>query len=44
LSLYNHPNWGQLKRKNPSISEEGMGLKIFRNIVTHIAELKEIEI
>ncbi len=39
LSLYNHPNWGQLKRQNPNISEYGEGLKIFRNIVEHIKEL-----
>lgn len=36
LSLYNHPNWGQLKRQNPEISEDGEGLKIFRNIVEFI--------
>lgn len=36
LSLYNHPNWGQLKRQNPDISEEGDGLRIFQNIVRHI--------
>ena len=41
LSLYNHPNWGKIKRQNPNISEEGAGLKIFRNIVTHIQEQKE---
>jgi len=36
LSLYNHPNWGQMKRKNPNISEDGDGLKIFKNIVEYI--------
>jgi phosphoribosylformylglycinamidine synthase len=36
LSLYNHPNWGQLKRTNPHISEDGDGLKIFKNIVQYI--------
>jgi len=36
LSLYNHPNWGQLKRQNPNISEDGYGLKIFMNIVKYI--------
>ncbi len=36
LSLYNHPNWGKLKRRNPQISEDGQGLKIFKNIVEHI--------
>lgn len=36
LSLYNHPNWGQLKRQNPDISEDGDGLQIFKNIVEHI--------
>ena len=36
LSLYNHPNWGQIKRQNPEVSEDGEGLQIFRNIVAHI--------
>ncbi|NQV19648.1 MAG: phosphoribosylformylglycinamidine synthase subunit PurQ [Armatimonadetes bacterium] len=36
LSLYNHPNWSQLKRQNPDVSEDGEGLKIFRNIVEFI--------
>lgn len=40
LSLYNHPNWGQKKRNNPTISEEGEGLKIFTNIVEHIKTQK----
>lgn len=44
LSLYNHPNWGQLKRQDPTISEEGAGLQIFRNIVQHVAQKKEINI
>lgn len=38
LSLYNHPNWGQLKRQYPDISEEGDGLRLFKNIVTHIKQ------
>jgi phosphoribosylformylglycinamidine synthase I len=38
LSLYNHPNWGAIKRQNPQISEEGEGLQIFKNIVAHIAQ------
>jgi phosphoribosylformylglycinamidine synthase len=37
LSLYNHPNWGQLKRQYPDLSEEGGGLHVFKNIVRHIA-------
>lgn len=37
LSLYNHPNWSQMKRQNPSVSEDGEGLKIFRNIVEFIS-------
>ncbi len=41
LSLYNHPNWGKLKRKNPDISEDGQGLKIFKNIVKHIVKNKQ---
>jgi len=36
LSLYNHPNWGQLKRQQPNISEEGAGLRLFKNIVQHL--------
>jgi len=38
LSLYNHPNWAQLKRHNPEISEDGEGLKIFKNIVEFIQD------
>ncbi|MBN2433849.1 MAG: phosphoribosylformylglycinamidine synthase subunit PurQ [Spirochaetes bacterium] len=37
LTLYNHPDWGRLRRENPSIPEDGEGLKIFKNIITHIA-------
>ncbi|MFH1727275.1 MAG: phosphoribosylformylglycinamidine synthase subunit PurQ [Pseudomonadota bacterium] len=37
LSLYNHPNWGQIKRNNPNISEAGQGLKIFQNIFEAIS-------
>ena len=36
LSLYNHPNWSQMKRNDPKISEDGEGLKIFKNIVEYI--------
>lgn len=36
LSLYNHPNWAQLKNNNPNSREEGLGLQIFKNIVNHI--------
>ncbi|MCH2044226.1 MAG: phosphoribosylformylglycinamidine synthase subunit PurQ, partial [Saprospiraceae bacterium] len=36
LSLYNHPNWGQLRRQNPARSEAGEGLHMFTNIVKHI--------
>ncbi|TGE14755.1 phosphoribosylformylglycinamidine synthase subunit PurQ [Hymenobacter elongatus] len=36
LSLYNHPDWARRKRQNPTLSEEGDGLKLFRNIVAHI--------
>ncbi len=38
LSLYNHPNWGKIKRANPNISEEGQGLQIFKNIVNEISK------
>jgi phosphoribosylformylglycinamidine (FGAM) synthase-like amidotransferase family enzyme len=36
LSLYNHPDWPALRRKNRDISEDGAGLLIFRNLVEHI--------
>lgn len=36
LSMYNHPNWGKLKRENPLLAEEGMGLRIFKNIVEYV--------
>ena len=36
LSLYNHPDWARRKRANPGLSEEGDGLRLFRNIVEHI--------
>ncbi|MCB2406775.1 phosphoribosylformylglycinamidine synthase subunit PurQ [Hymenobacter lucidus] len=36
LSLYNHPDWARRKRQNPNLSEEGDGLKLFRNIVEHV--------
>lgn len=42
LSLYNHPNWAQIKRQNPYISEEGEGLSLFKNIVRHIFDKKGI--
>jgi phosphoribosylformylglycinamidine synthase I len=41
LSLFNHPNWGQIKRQNPSISEDGEGLTIFKNIVEHVLATKK---
>lgn len=41
LSLYNHPNWGQMKRNNPDASEQGEGLLIFKNIVQHIKQRKK---
>ena len=37
LSAYNHPDWARRRRQNPSSSEEGAGLQIFKNIVEHIA-------
>ncbi|MBC8083738.1 MAG: phosphoribosylformylglycinamidine synthase subunit PurQ [Hymenobacter sp.] len=39
LSLYNHPDWARRKRANPGLSEEGDGLRLFRNIVAHVAAL-----
>lgn len=44
LSLYNHPNWGQIKRNNPNISEQGEGLKIFTNIVEHVKAKKMVTV
>lgn len=41
LSLYNHPNWPQLKRQNLALPDAGEGLQIFTNIVQHIAHTKE---
>jgi len=43
LSLYNHPNWSQIKRQDPQVSEDGSGLQIFRNIVLHIANKQNSE-
>ncbi|HEX8506054.1 MAG TPA: phosphoribosylformylglycinamidine synthase subunit PurQ [Hymenobacter sp.] len=40
LSAYNHPDWARRRRQNPSASEEGEGLRIFKNIVEHIAQRK----
>ena len=39
LSLYNHPDWARRKRVNPGLSEDGDGLRLFRNIVEHVASL-----
>ena len=36
LSVYNHPNWPQIRRCHPEVTEEGKGLQIFKNIVEHI--------
>ena len=35
LSLYNHPDWPKRKREGTA-SEDGEGLQVFRNIVSHI--------
>lgn len=43
LSLYNNPNWGQIKRQSSDIDEAGEGLKIFQNIVDHINGLHLIK-
>ena len=40
LSLYNHPNWGQLKRQHPNINEDGQGLEFFKNIVETVLAQK----
>ena len=38
LSAYNHPDWARRRRQNPGASEEGEGLRIFKNIVAHITQ------
>ena len=38
LSAYNHPDWARRRRQHPGASEEGAGLRIFRNIVGHVAQ------
>lgn len=43
LSLYNHPNWGQMRRQNPDIAEEGLGLQLFINVVQAI-EQKQLQL
>jgi len=40
LSIYNHPNWAQMKRANPNLPDEGDGLRIFKNIVDYINKRK----
>lgn len=40
LSLYNHPNWCGVKRSKPDVDPEGMGLKMFKNIVMYLSEKK----
>ena len=42
LSLYNHPDWPQRQRAAPAISEEGDGLRVFHNIVTHIKMTRKL--
>ncbi len=37
LSLYNHPNWPALKRRDPGISEDGQGLTVFRSLVAELS-------
>jgi phosphoribosylformylglycinamidine (FGAM) synthase-like amidotransferase family enzyme len=36
LSSYNHPNWPSRRLRDPGMGEEGDGLAVFRNIVSHI--------
>ena len=40
LTAYNHPDWARRRRQNPAASEEGEGLRIFQNIVAHIAHTR----
>ena len=44
LSLYNHPNWGQLKANDPSISEEGDGLAFFKTLLKHLKIYESLEV
>ena len=44
LSAYNHPDWARRRRLNPQATEEGAGLKIFQNIVQHIAQNQFVEL
>ena len=39
LSAYNHPDWARRRRAGQK-DEEGAGLRIFRNIVEHVAALR----
>ncbi len=36
LSLYNHPDWPALRRFDPDLPEQGVGLRIFQNLVHHL--------
>lgn len=40
LSLYNHPDWGRLRRIISNKEEEGAGLAIFKNIVAWVESRK----
>jgi phosphoribosylformylglycinamidine (FGAM) synthase-like amidotransferase family enzyme len=44
LSLYNHPDWARRKRTDPGISEEGDGLRLFRNIVEHVQSQRPVPV
>ena len=40
LSRYNHPDWARRQRLAPDAGEAGDGLRIFQNIVAHVAAHK----
>ena len=40
LAAYNHPDWARRRRQNPTATEEGEGLQIFKNIVEHITQAR----
>lgn len=40
LVFCNHPDWPRMARENRDLQDEGQGLRIFRNIVSHIHNSK----
>lgn len=44
LSLYNHPDWGKVKRLGAVVAEEGEGLGFFQNLVKAVEAKKKTSI